>query len=428
MGGTFRMGGMDGFRVEIGWGWRENGVMSVTTQEAGEGGVSGVGQLTVERVLGDEALRHREFPVTGESVFLGHAGVCPLPRRVVDAMGRHLEMAARGDQEVAMLAATLGRARGRVAELIGSEPSEVALVGPTSLALGMVAAGLRVRKGDNVLVYFDDYPSNVYPWMALSERGVEVRFLNVKRLGLVRALDVLGQVDERTRLVSLSSCHFLAGWRIDVDEIGRGLRSRGILFCLDAIQTLGAFPTRVDHVDILAADAHKWMLGPCASGVLYVRREVQRQIDPVVLGWHNVACPEFVAQEEMVVKPDARRYEAGTHNLAGIVGMDAGLELLMEVGVEAIGMELSRKRAWLMSALAAKGYTVLHADAPVARGGGMVSFFRPGLEMAGEHARLEAGGVRASLRSDRAGQRYLRFAPHFYTTDAELDRAVQLLS
>ena len=169
----------------------------------------------------------------------------------------------------------LDDARKLGAQLLNCQPDEIALVGPTSLALSFVAAGLKFRRGDNILIYHDDYPSNVYPWMALAERGVEVRLLNTRGLGVIRPKDVMGQVDENTRLVALASCHFISGFRLEHQAIGKFLRERGILFCLDAIQTLGAFPTTVEHVDFLAADAHKWLLGPCGAGIFYVRRELQ---------------------------------------------------------------------------------------------------------------------------------------------------------
>ena len=114
--------------------------------------------------------------------------------------------------------------------------------------------------------------------MALAEKGVEVRLLNTRGLGVIRPQDVMGQVDENTRLVALASCHFISGYRLEYEAIGKFLRQRNILFCLDAIQTLGAFPTTVEHVDFLAADAHKWLLGPCGAGLLYVRREAPGQI------------------------------------------------------------------------------------------------------------------------------------------------------
>ena len=117
-------------------------------------------------------------------------------------------------------------ARNAGAKLLNCQPDEVSLVGPTSLALSFVAAGLKFRRGDNVLIYHDDYPSNVYPWMALADQGVQVRLLNTRGLGAIRAVDVMGQVDENTRLVALASCHFISGHRLDHDAIGKFLRER----------------------------------------------------------------------------------------------------------------------------------------------------------------------------------------------------------
>jgi selenocysteine lyase/cysteine desulfurase len=383
--------------------------------------------MTVHEILQDEALRQREFPVAGKGVFLAHAGVCPLPRRVADAVHHYAQACTLGDQEEAWPAGELRRTRELAARLLGATPEEIAFVGPTSVGLSLVANGLQFRKGDNIVVYLDDYPSNVYPWLALADLGLEVRLLNTRRLGVIRPVDVLGQVDEQTRLVSLASCHFLTGWRLDVAAIGRALRSRNILFCIDGIQTLGAFPTPVEHVDFLAADAHKWLLGPCAAGILYVRRELQERLQPSLLGWHNVRCPNFVAQEELVLRPDARRYEAGSHNLLGLAGLRAALELVLEVGVDAIAAELLRKRAWLVPALAAKGWTVLEADAPPSNASGIVSFTREGEDLPALHARLAQAEILTSLRADRSGRSYLRVSPHFYNTDAELGRLLDLL-
>ena len=382
--------------------------------------------MTLTELLANEELRQREFPVVRDKIFLAHAGVCPLPRRVAGAVSECAQGSTLGDQE-AFVVHRLNDARQLGARLLHCQPEEVALVGPTSLALSFVAAGLSFRKGDNILIYHDDYPSNVYPWMALAERGVEVRLLNTRGLGLIRPQDVMGQVDENTRLVALASCHFISGYRIDVQVIGKFLRERGILFCLDAIQTLGAFPTTVEHVDFLAADAHKWLLGPCGAGLLYVRRELQEKLNPPIYGWHNVRCPNFVAQEHIVYRDGATKYEAGTHNLLGLVGLIAAMELVLEIGIENIAAELLRKRAWLVPALQAKGFTVLNADAKIENASGIISFHQAGKDLAVLHKKLTDAGVVASLRADRKGQNYIRLSPHFYNTDAELQRTLGLL-
>lgn len=383
--------------------------------------------MIIKDLLSNEELRQHEFPVARDKVFLAHAGVCAIPRRVSEAMRAYAEQCTKGDQEALVPALSMGRSRELAAKLIQARSSEIAFVGPTSLALSYVASGLRLRKRDNIVVYFDDYPSNVYPWMALAEKGVQVRFLNTRNLGQIRAIDVEGQIDEQTRLVALASCHFLTGYRIEIDRIGAFLRERGILFCVDAIQTLGAFPTSVEHVDFLAADAHKWMLGPCAAGILYVRQEVQERLVPPVYGWHNVRCPEFVAQESIVYPNDARRYEAGSHNLIGLVGLHAAMELLLETGIENIANELLRKRAWLIPQLQSKGYEVWHATSPESAKSGIVTFYRKGTDLAALHDRLLELGIATSLRVDREGNRYIRISPHFYNSDSELHRLVETL-
>ena len=383
--------------------------------------------MLLTEILANEESRRREFPVAREKIFLAHAGVCPLPHRVAQAIADYAARGTGGDQESLVFPERLNDARRLASQLLNCQPEEVSLVGPTSLALSLVAAGLNFRKGDNLLIYHDDYPSNVYPWMALAARGVQVRLLNTRGLGVIRPQDVMGQVDERTRLVALASCHFISGYRLEHEIIGKFLRERGILFCLDAIQTLGAFPTSVEHVDFLAADAHKWLLGPCGAGVFYVRRELQEKLNPPVYGWHNVRNPNFVAQEQIVFRPGAVKYEAGTHNLLGLVGLVAALELALEAGIPNIAAELLRKRALLAPALQAKGFAVLNADAKTENASGIVSFYQPGKDLAALHKKLADAGIVTSLRTDRQGQNYIRLSPHFYNTDAELQRALALL-
>ena len=382
--------------------------------------------MTLSEILANEELRRHEFPVTREKIFLAHGGVCPLPRRVAQAITDCATQGTLGDQE-AFVMHRIDDARKLGAQLLNCQPDEVALVGPTSLGLSFVAAGLKFRKNDNILIYHDDYPSNVYPWMALASQGVKVRLINTRGLGIIRTIDVMGQVDEETKLVALASNHFISGYRIEHEAIGKFLHERNILFCLDAIQTLGAFPTPVDHVDFLAADAHKWLLGPCGAGVLYVKKDQQERLNPPIYGWHNVRSPDFVAQTSIQFRSGAAKFEAGTHNLIGLVGLIAAMELALEVGVENIARELLRKRTWFVPALQAKGYTVLNPAPKMENASGITTICQPGQDLAPLHQKLTDAGVIASLRNDRSGQNYIRFSPHFYNTDAELQRVVELL-
>ena len=381
--------------------------------------------MTLSELHTNEELRQHEFPVTARQAYFAHAGVCPLPRRVAEAVSQCALKGAHADQEDAVSRTVFAETRALAAKMIGATDDEIALVGPTSLALSLVAGGLHWHRGDNILIYHDDYPSNVYPWMALASRGVQVRLMNIRELGKIRSVDVLGQADEQTRLVALASCHFIGGWAINIEAIGKALRQRNILFCVDAIQTLGTRPLTVEHIDFLAADSHKWFLGPCSAGLFYVRKELQAKLRPCIYGWHNVRCPDFVAGESIEFAPGAKRYEAGSANLLGVVGLKAALELILEIGLDSIGAEMLRKRKWLVEAIQGKGFTVLHPNAPQENAGAMVSFFQPDADMAVLHHKLGATGIQTSLRSDRQGQHYIRVSPHFYNTDAELNRLIE---
>jgi selenocysteine lyase/cysteine desulfurase len=383
--------------------------------------------MTIAELHSSEELRRREFPIVADKAFFAHAANCPLPRRVVDAITDYSLLSSSNEQETAFPGARFQHCRQLAGRLLKAEMDEIAFVGPTSLGLSLVANGLPLRRGDNILIYQDDYPANVYPWMALAARGIEVRLMNIRELGRIRNVDVIGQVDENTRLVALASCHYITGWRLDMASIGKQLRARNIPFCIDGIQTLGALPTTVEHVDFLAADAHKWLLGPCSAGILYVRKSLQEKLRPTILGWHNVRCANFVAQDEIVHPPDSRRYEAGSANLLGLAGLQASLELILEVGIDNIAVELLRKRAWLVPALQDKGYAVLHAAPPPENASGIVTFYKPDGDMPALHARLTDAKIITSLRANREGQRYLRLSPHFYNTDAELQRMLELL-
>lgn len=386
--------------------------------------------LTLESLLADEALRRREFPVIADNLFLAHAGVTVLPRRVAAAMQEHAEQSCLRMQEYPEAWRAINETRVVAARLIGAKASEIALLGPTSLGLSLVAAGLDWQPGDEVVCYLDDYPANVYPWTDLARQGVAVRPLKPEQPGAITPELVAAALTPKTRLVALASCHFLSGWRLDIDAIGRLLRARGVLFCLDAIQTAGAFPTTVEHVDFLSADSHKWLLGPMSAGIFYVKESLQEQLRPVLLGSWNVRSPQFIAQDEIAFEAGGRRYEPGVLNVNGLLGMKAGLELIQEIGVDAIAAQLLRLKARLIERLTPLGFRHLGpADGPNASG--ITSFWREpgsGLDLPALFEHLAAHRVHPSLRHRRDGRALLRFSPHFYNTVAEMDRVADLIA
>lgn len=377
--------------------------------------------LTLDSLLHDEAHRQREFPVTAQKTFLAHASVSPLPRRVAEAMREYVARASGDNQEDVLPDDFLRQTRRSVARLIDAHEDEIAFVGSTSMGLAMVAAGLDWRAGDNVVCYRDDYPANVHPWMDLAARGIEVRYVEPRVYGNVTVEDLTRMVDGRTRLVSLASVHFISGWRLDVDAIGQFLHDRGILFCLDGIQSFGALRTGMQHVDFAAADAHKWLLGPLGTGVFYVRREHFERLRPALVGWHSAPCPDWMARQELRFWPDARRYECGSLSLVGIVGLKAALDLLEEVGIEAIENRVLATARKVIAVGRECGWATWGPDDGLGLSGGVSLVSERCAAAAALYSKLLQRNIITSLRKHRDGRQCVRVSAHFYNSDAEIE-------
>jgi cysteine desulfurase / selenocysteine lyase len=383
--------------------------------------------VLLEDIVDNEENRIDAFPICRNKIFMSHAAVTALPRAVADAVIRFTEQSAANFESFSAVLNLLQETRASAARLIGSSPDEVALIGPTSLGLSLFANGIDWQPGDEVICYLDDYPANVYPWLNLRSRGVTIRLLDPAEPGAITPELVAGALTPKTRLVALASCNFVSGYRIDVDAIGKLLREKGILFSLDAIQTLGAFPTRVEYVDFLSADAHKWLLGPLAIGIVYVRKECFEICRPTLLGSWNIKAPGYVAQQEIEFHPTAQRYEPGTMNLIGISGMKAAIDLLLEIGIGRIAERILAIRARLIDGLRKFGFAVLGpTDGPNASG--IITVSRPGTDMRALFERLTSEQIVCSPRQDRKGRQYIRFSPHFYNTQAEIDRVLEVLA
>lgn len=378
-------------------------------------------------LFSSEADRLEQFPVTKKQIFLGHAGVTALPRCVADAMTAHITASCENHQEFGTVLRDFEETRAVCAAAIGADRGEIALLGPTSLGLSLFANGLSWQPGDELLCYEDDYPSNVYPWTALADQGVTIRFIRPDQPGQITPELVAASLTPKTRLVALASCHYLTGWRIDVDAIGRLLHEKEILFSVDAIQTIGAFPTPVQHVDFLSADAHKWMLGPMAIGIVYVAKKNFPICRPTLLGAWNVKSPEFISQKEITFQETAQRYEPGVLNSPGIYGMKASLEMLQHHGQENVSAAILDTRDHLHRLLEDAGFTFLSPDCEEPMRCGIVTADHPAADAAQLFAALEKNHITASLRQSRDGKKWLRFSPHFYNTRAEMDRVGHIL-
>ncbi len=380
----------------------------------------------LHELINNEEKRRAAFPICQSKIFMAHAAVTALPRVVADTIIGFVEQSAAHFEDFAALLQSIQEARTSAANLIGSTPEEIALIGPTSLGLSLFANGIEWQPGDEVICYLDDYPANVYPWLNLRSRGVTIRFLQPAETGELTPELIASALTPKTKLVALASCNFVSGYRIDLSAIGYLLRQRGVLFSVDAIQTLGAFPTTVEYVDFLSADAHKWMLGPLAMGIVYVRKECFEICRPTLLGSWNVKAPGFVAQDEIEFHPTAQRYEPGAMNLMGIFGMKASIDLLQEIGIARVAERILTITARLAGGLQELGFSSL-GPTTGPNASGIVTVSRPDTDMEALFERLTSANIVCSSRQDRQARHYIRFSPHFYNTEAEVDEVLKVV-
>ncbi|MBM7333850.1 MAG: aminotransferase class V-fold PLP-dependent enzyme [Alcanivorax sp.] len=363
-----------------------------------------------------------EFPLQDEVLYLNHAAVAPWPRRTRDAVVAFADQNIRvGARDYPAWLEVEARLRQRLARLIQVAPGEVALLKNTSEGLSVIAQGLDWQPGDRVLISDQEFPSNRIPWQALADRGVEVVEVDVSGEGAEqRVIDAIG---EGTRLVSLSSVQYGSGIRLDLAPIGRACRERGVLFCVDAIQSLGAvaFDAGACCADFVVADGHKWMLGPEGLALFYCRPAVRDQLTLRQFGWHMIAAAGDYTRKDWQVAADATRFECGSPNMLATHALDASLSLFEELGMDRVEAALADRVAHLHQGLAARGAELLSPADP-ARRAGIVTFRLPGEAPTDTRARLHAGGV---VCAERGGG--VRLSPHFYTDYSVMDRALALL-
>jgi selenocysteine lyase/cysteine desulfurase len=281
-----------------------------------------------------------------------------------------------------------------------------------------VAIGIDWKPGDIVVAFEEEFPANFYPWKRLESKGVVMRWLSI--------FDDPERIDEAARgarLLAISYVQYLSGYRVDLDQIGEICHRRGCFFFVDAIQGLGAFPIDVQssHIDALAADGHKWLLGPEGCGVLFVRREVQDQIDPVEFGWTNVAKYADYSSRDMGLRQDAGRYECGTLNTIGCFGLRAAIELLLEVGVDRVCHAVQQLGDQIWEGALGLGFEALGRRSS-ATGAGIVSIRKPGVESQFVVRQLKEAGFIAAPR-----QGWVRIAPHFYIAPWEIEALIREL-
>ena len=381
----------------------------------------------IAQLATDEALRRREFPICARKIYCAHAADAPLPRRVADAMRDSIERASTDARQYEMELAAIAKTRELVARFLGAQVEEISFTGPTSSGLNAIANGLDWEKGDEVVCYLDDYPANVYPWLALERHGVKPVLLETACIGEITPKIVERALTDRTKLVALSSANYCSGYRIDLDGIGALCAERGVLFSVDAIQTLGVFPVALGDIDFLSAGAQKWMLGPSGAGILFVKKSRHDLLRPAMIGGWNVQSPNFIAQREIKYAAGGQKFEPGAYTHNAIAGLRGAVELLLEAGPEEVEKQIRALTQSLREQIAPAGFEFLSPNDEKNRSG-ILTFHHPRISSEHLAKALVKNDIVASLRFDRADRAWLRVSPHFYNTTAEIGRLAEVLA
>lgn len=366
----------------------------------------------------------RLFPVTRNYVYFNHAAVAPWPLPVCERVKEHArDLLDNGLVRWREWGAKVERVRESAARLVNARADEIAFVPNTSTGLSIIANGLDWRAGDNIVTADCEFPANLLPWLRLErEYGVEVRMAK-ERAARLDTDEILNLIDERTRVVALSFVEYASGFRNDLARIGSECRKRDVLFVVDAIQGLGALELDVvrDQVDAFAADGHKFLLAPEGAGLLYLGARAMERVRPTVVGWMSVKKPYDFSDLAQEYAQGARRFEPGTLNTAGLLGLGAAIEMVLEIGAARIESYLIELTGYLCERLGERGYEVISSRRP-GEASAIVSCRHARHDAAELYRLLEAQRIITTARLGR-----LRISPHLYNTKEEVDRLIEAL-
>ncbi|MEN8178937.1 MAG: aminotransferase class V-fold PLP-dependent enzyme [Pseudomonadota bacterium] len=365
------------------------------------------------------------FDLDPDVIYLNHAAVAPWPIRTVNAVTQFAEENGRlGAANYPRWLESERSLRGKLATLINA-PSEqdIALLKNTSEGLSVIAYGIDWQAGDVIVSTAQEFPSNRIVWESLQQQGVELKLLDLSETDSPED-DLMALCDERTKLISISSVQYASGLKLDLNTIGRHCRTNDVLFCVDAIQSLGALPFDVsqNQADFVVADGHKWMLGPEGLALFYCRAEIRDRLKLRQYGWHMVEHAGDFDRKDWQPAGSAERFECGSPNMLGIHALSASLEVLHEQGIETIHQRIKTNTTFIVEEIDRLGFELL-SPREADRRGGIVTFQAPGRDNQKLYRQLMERKVICAYRGGG-----IRFSPHFYSTREEIGQAFLHLS
>lgn len=368
---------------------------------------------------------HPEFPLDDEIIYLNHAAVAPWPKRTYEAVELFAkENIIQGAKDYPKWTEKEAELKKLMQWLINAESADdIALLKNTSEGLSVIAHGLNWKKGDNVVIPDQEFPSNRIVWESLKEYGVEVRSVSLKESNSPESA-LIEAIDNNTRLMSVSAVQYDTGFRLDLSTLGKSCKEQDILFCIDAIQCLGAlsFDVQKYQADFVIADGHKWMLGPEGLALFYCSPIARDLLSLKQYGWRMVAEPFNFDNKDWQVAPDARRFECGSPNMLGIFALHASLSLIKETGIDFIEEKILKNSSYLTNYINSnKDYELISSSEPE-RISGIVTFRHKHIDAEMLYPYLMSKNI---ICAHRGGG--IRFSPHFYTDTSLIDHAMTII-
>lgn len=370
-----------------------------------------------------------DFRLDQHIIHLNHAAVAPWPSVTRDAVAAFADENLHiGSQRYAEWMKVEQALKQKMQQLVNAESSdEIAILKNTSEGLSIIAQGLEFSQGDNIVIPDEEFPSNRIVWIALEKQGVEVRRISIEtadsRSAEQRLIDAM---DSNTRLLSCSSVQYARGLRMNLDVLGEACKQHGSLFCVDAIQSLGAmaFDAQACQADFVVADGHKWMCAPEGTALFYCRHEVQDQLRLTQHGWHMLEDAfEFRHSDTLDIASNAQRFESGSPNMMGIAALNASLGMLLDTGMDNIEQAVLANSRYLQQQLTKLDKLHLLSPTEPGRYAGITTFYRDNTDTLALYQHLQDNNVLCACRGGG-----IRFSPHFYTPKQNIDKAVALVA
>ncbi|MEN6316127.1 MAG: aminotransferase class V-fold PLP-dependent enzyme [Clostridiaceae bacterium] len=364
-----------------------------------------------------------DFPVTAKLIYLDSGAKSALATPVYDAIRSFYNICFERGRDYNLWWEQVDSARAKVAKILAADPADIAFLSSATHAANVVAQGIEWKPGDNVVAAEDEFPSNLYPWLNLRAKGVDIRLVPSED-GQLPLEAYKKHTDSRTRLIAVSHVQASTGYRCNLQELGNYTHENSIMLFVDATQSCGVLPIDVGrfHIDYLCSSTYKWLLGTDGLAILYARASRADDLSFSYLGWAGRVNPNDYSHHDLIYPKETRRFELGNHNYSAIWALNAGLDYLERIGRDNTSRYTMDLVCELKKQLSEIDGISLISSFDREHSGPLVTITSYAMDNARIYEQLLSKGVAASLKPNG-----IRLSPYFYNTSQEIGLACEVL-